>query len=62
VEVDSNDPSKVIRYEKMGDINYGRIRDISKGPDGAIYFSTSNQDGRGDPAKGDDKIYRIINK
>ena len=46
----------------MDGIDYGRIRDITQGPDGAIYFGTSNKDGRGNPAKGDDKIYRIINK
>ncbi len=62
VEVDPDDPSKVVRFEKMTSVNYGRIRDITQGPDGAIYFSTSNQDGRGNPAEGDDKIYRIINK
>lgn len=62
VEVDPNDPSKVKSFEKMSSVNYGRIRDITQGPDGAIYFATSNQDGRGNPAKGDDKIYRIINK
>ncbi len=59
VEVDPDEPSKVLRYEKMSDINFGRIRDVIEGPDGAIYFGTSNMDGRGNPAKGDDKIYKI---
>lgn len=62
VEVDPDDPSKVLRYEKMPDINFGRIRDVAQGPDGAIYFGTSNMDGRGNPAKGDDKIYKITRK
>lgn len=61
-EVDPDNPDKIISFEKMDNINYGRIRDITQGPDGAIYFGTSNQDGRGNPAKGDDKIYRITNK
>ena len=26
---------------------YGRIRDVVEAPDGALYFSTSNRDGRG---------------
>lgn len=39
---------------------YGRIRDIAEGPDGAIYFGTSNRDGRGDPTAEDDRILRIV--
>jgi quinoprotein glucose dehydrogenase len=38
---------------------YGRIRDVTEGPDGALYFLTNNTDGRGSPRLGDDKIYRI---
>ncbi len=38
---------------------YGRIRDVVEGPDGALYFLTNNTDGRGSPAPGDDKIYKI---
>jgi len=38
---------------------YGRLRDVVEGPDGALYFLTSNRDGRGSPGPGDDKIYRI---
>jgi quinoprotein glucose dehydrogenase len=39
---------------------YGRLRAVAEGPDGALYFTTSNRDGRGDPRPGDDKIYRIV--
>ncbi len=39
---------------------YGRIREMAQGPDGAIYFSTSNRDGRGSPAPEDDRILRIV--
>jgi glucose/arabinose dehydrogenase len=39
---------------------YGRIRDVAEGPDGALYFSTSNRDGRGSPAADDDRIMRIV--
>jgi len=39
---------------------YGRIRDVAEGPDGAIYFSTSNRDGRGKPANDDDRIIRLV--
>lgn len=38
---------------------YGRIREIVEGPDGMLYISTSNKDGRGIPKDGDDKIIRI---
>jgi glucose/arabinose dehydrogenase len=38
----------------------GRIRAVAQSPDGAIYFSTSNRDGRGLPRALDDKIYRIL--
>lgn len=62
VVVDSNDPSKVISNEMLTDVNFGRIREITEGPDGAIYFSTSNRDGRGNVRDGDDKIFVIKKK
>ena len=38
---------------------FGRIREVIKGPDGMLYISTSNKDGRGNPASEDDRIVRI---
>ena len=38
---------------------FGRIRTVRVGPDGMLYLTTSNTDGRGDPAAGDDKILRV---
>ncbi len=61
VVVDENDHSKVKSWEKIA-TTYGRIRDIAMGPDGYLYFSSSNQDGRGKPKEGDDKIYRITER
>ncbi len=50
---------KVVSQERMA-TNLGRIRCVEVGPDGAIYFSTSNLDGRGRKREGDDKILRIV--
>lgn len=50
----------VVSQEDMLDDTYGRIREMAEGPDGYIYFSTSNRDGRGRPAKEDDRIMRLV--
>lgn len=60
IVLNQDNPNQVASYEKMKDINVGRIRDVIAGPDGALYFATSNRDGRGTPKAGDDKIYRIV--
>ncbi|MDF1497563.1 MAG: PQQ-dependent sugar dehydrogenase [Patescibacteria group bacterium] len=36
----------------------GRIRAVKHGPDGYIYLTTSNTDGRGEPKQNDDKIFK----
>lgn len=59
---DDNVVGKVVSYQKLTDINVGRVRDIVEAPDGTIYFSTSNTDGRGKVYEGDDHIYRLIPK
>ncbi|MEV0945072.1 PQQ-dependent sugar dehydrogenase [Rhodococcus sp. NPDC049939] len=38
---------------------YGRLRTVVATPDGALWFTTSNRDGRGTPAEGDDRILEI---
>lgn len=38
---------------------YGRLRTVDLGPDGFLYISTSNKDGRGNPAAPADRIFRI---
>lgn len=55
-----DDPRQIDHYQKVEGINYGRIRDVVEGPDGFIYFTTSNTDGRGQVHPGDDKILRIV--
>lgn len=59
LHLDPDDPTKVAREEILYDNAYGRIRDIIQGPDGNLYFGTSNYDGRGVPKDGDDHVYRI---
>ena len=56
----SLDGSKVVSQENLFDGTFGRIREMEEGPDGYIYFSTSNRDGRGSPSKDDDRIMRIV--
>jgi glucose/arabinose dehydrogenase len=53
------DGRRVISQENLLEGKYGRIREVAEGPDGAIYFSTSNRDGRGKPAQDDDRITRL---
>jgi glucose/arabinose dehydrogenase len=38
---------------------YGRLRTVVEGPDGALYVLTSNRDGRGSPEDGDDRVLRL---
>jgi len=53
------DGRRVARQERLLQGQYGRIREVVEGPDGALYFSTSNRDGRGKPAGNDDRILRL---
>lgn len=45
--------------EILFDEEFGRLRAVAQGPDGALYLATSNHDGRGRPRPGDDRIIRI---
>lgn len=54
--LEDNTINEVIPYFQN---QFGRIRAVVSGPDGLLYISTSNRDGRGSPNTGDDKIIRI---
>jgi glucose/arabinose dehydrogenase len=56
------DGRRVVAQERLLGNSYGRIREVAQAPDGAIYFTTSNRDGRGSPDKSDDRIMRIVKK
>ncbi len=38
----------------------GRLRSVAVAPDGSLWMGTSNTDGRGDPARGDDRLVRVV--
>lgn len=37
----------------------GRVRTVALGPDGQLWLTTSNTDGRGDPRPGDDRVVAV---
>jgi glucose/arabinose dehydrogenase len=52
--------NKVLSHQKLFTGDFGRLRDVATGPDGYLYFLTSNRDGRGYPEINDDRILRIV--
>ncbi len=58
VRLDPSNPRRIVADERLFDTRFGRIRDVVTGPDGALYFATSN--GRGGASADDDRILRIV--
>lgn len=52
-----SDPTAYFAGDEAGE--YGRLRTVVRAPDGRLWLTTSNQDGRGDPAENDDRILLI---
>jgi glucose/arabinose dehydrogenase len=59
VALDAANPTTVVGFERLLQGEYGRMRDVVEGPDGALYLATSNRDGRGRPAANDDRVLRL---
>lgn len=60
LRIDPASPRRVLAQERLLDGRFGRIRDIAIGPEGLIYFCTSNRDGRGSDVSTDDRIARLV--
>lgn len=48
-----------VYFEGDPPTGFGRLRDVIAGPDGAVYVSTSNCDGRGECPAAKDQIIRV---
>jgi glucose/arabinose dehydrogenase len=52
-------PGRVGRPTALLDGRYGRLRSVGRAPDGSLWVTTSNRDGRGAPLEGDDRVIRV---
>ncbi|MFC5971898.1 PQQ-dependent sugar dehydrogenase [Halomarina salina] len=57
VRLDEDD--EVVEDERLFEGEFGRLRTTSIGPDGHLYATTSNRDGRGSPSESDDRLLRF---
>ncbi len=55
----SPEGQKVVSIKTHFQEDFGRLRAVTVGPDGYLYISTSNTDGRGNTKSGDDKVIRL---
>jgi glucose/arabinose dehydrogenase len=54
------DGARVTCDEPLLEGEFGRLRTVVEGPDGALYVLTSNRDGRGSEREGDDRVLRVV--
>jgi aldose sugar dehydrogenase len=52
-------PGRVTTLTPILTGDYGRLRTVARAPDGSLWISTSNRDGRGEPVTADDRIVRV---
>ena len=52
-------PGRVGEPSELLNGRYGRLRTVIRAPDGSLWVTTSNRDGRGQPVHGDDRIVRV---
>lgn len=60
VRLDGNDLGKIGDMQRGLEDEFGRLRNIIEGPDGYLYLTTSNRDGKGAPAEQDDRVLRLL--
>ncbi|HWE26091.1 MAG TPA: PQQ-dependent sugar dehydrogenase [Myxococcales bacterium] len=60
VKFSDADPAQVELHEVYFANEAGRLRDVVMGPDGFLYVTTSNCDGRGECGRDRDRILRVV--
>jgi glucose/arabinose dehydrogenase len=58
IRVDPSSPRRIVGYEWLVGAGFGRLRSVIAGPDGLLYFVTSN--GRTGPGEPGDRILRLV--
>jgi hypothetical protein len=65
VVLDDETRTKPVRIERLFEHSFthgqfGRLRALAEGPDGYLYFATTNRDGRGKNDPENDRIFKIV--